>query len=42
MRKDVKFSETVIKTDIENLYLIPSSITLSDVEIELVNVVGRE
>ena len=42
MRKDIEFSEMVIKTDIDNLDLIPSSITLSDAELELVNVVGRE
>lgn len=42
MRKDIEFNETVIKTDIDNLDLIPSSIVLSDAELELVNVVGRE
>ena len=42
MRKDTEFSETVIKTGIDNLELIPASITLADAELELVNITGRE
>ena len=42
MRADTDFSETVIKTDIDNLELIPASITLADAELELVNKAGRE
>ncbi len=42
MREKTEFGETVIKTDIDNLELIPASITLADAELELVNVVGRE
>lgn len=42
MREDTDFSETVIKTDIDNLELIPASITLADAELELVNKVDRE
>lgn len=37
-----EFSEMVIKTEIENLELIPSSIALADAELELIDVVGRE
>ena len=42
MREDTEFSETVIKTNIDNLELIPASITLADTELELVNKTGRE
>jgi len=42
MREDTEFSETVIKTDIDNLELIPASMKLANAEIELVNVLGRE
>ena len=42
MREDTDFSETVIKTNIDNLELIPSSIKLTDAELELVNKAGRE
>ena len=42
MREETKFGDMVIKTDIDNLELIPASITLADAELELVNVVGRE
>ncbi len=40
--EDTEFSETIFKTEIDNLDLIPSSIKLADAELELVNVVGRE
>ena len=42
MLEGTEFSETVIKTEIENLELIPASITLADAELELIDVVGRE
>jgi len=42
IREDTDFSETVIKTDIDNLELIPASIALADAELELVNKVRRE
>ena len=42
MNKDSEFSETVIKTDIDNLELIPASIKLAEAELELVNKDGRE
>ena len=42
LHENTEFRETVIKTGIDNLELIPASINLSDAELELVNVVGRE
>jgi len=42
MLEDTEFNETVIKTDIDNLELIPASIALADAELELIDVVGRE
>ena len=42
MREETEFSETVIKTDVDNLELLPASITLADAELELIDVVGRE
>ena len=40
--EDSEFRETVIKTEIDNLELIPASIKLADAELELVNKAGRE
>ena len=42
LHEDTGIRETVIKTEIDNLELIPASIKLVDAELELVNVVGRE
>ena len=42
MREGTGFSETVIKTDIDNLELLPSSIALADAELELIDIAGRE
>lgn len=42
MNENAVFDEIVLRTEIENLELIPASIKLADAEVDLVNVVGRE
>ena len=42
MNEDTDFDEIVNKTGIDNLEVVPASINLSDAELELVNVIGRE
>jgi chromosome partitioning protein len=42
MMDEKSFSDIVLGTEIENLYIAPANINLSGVEIELAGVVGRE
>ncbi len=40
--QDIDINEAIIKTDYENLYIIPSNVQLSGAEIEMVNMKERE
>ena len=40
--EEVIFDEIILKTKMENVYLLPSNIDLSKAEIELINILARE
>jgi chromosome partitioning protein len=42
LKDNTEVNEVIYETEIRNLELIPASINLSDAELELINVVGRE
>lgn len=39
---EIKFSEVILKTKIENFWLVPANVDLSGAEVELVGLLGRE
>ncbi|MBU1084382.1 MAG: AAA family ATPase, partial [Candidatus Omnitrophica bacterium] len=42
LHEHISLEQAMLPTDIEGLYVAPSSISLTGAEIELVNVMGRE
>ena len=42
LHEHIKIEEAILKTDIENLFVLPSNINLTGAEVELVSAMGRE
>ncbi len=42
LHEHIKIEEAILKTDVEGLSIVPSSINLTGAEVELVNLMGRE
>lgn len=42
LHEHIKIEDAILKTEIDSLFIVPSSINLTGAEVELVNVMGRE